>query len=60
MNYEIQSRVKSFGWRLGGMVAAAVIAFAIENATEFQIPVWGVALLGLLNGEITKYLNSRS
>jgi len=39
------------------MVVAAIVAFGIENAAELQIPSWGVVLLGLVSGEVSKYLN---
>lgn len=58
MNYEIQARVKSFGWRLGSMVVVAILAFLAENATDLQIPAWGVVVIGLVSAEITKYLNN--
>jgi hypothetical protein len=59
MNTEVLvPRVKSFLWRLSGMIAVAVLSFGIENASELNIPSYGVVLGGLLVGEITKYLNS--
>jgi hypothetical protein len=40
------------------MIAASGIGFAVENATELGIPSYGVVLLGLVLGEVTKFLNS--
>jgi hypothetical protein len=57
MNEQLVKRLKSFGWRLGAMIAAAVIVFVTDNAVDLQVPVWGTTLLGLALGEITKYLN---
>ena len=57
MNEELKKRIKSFSWRLGGMCVASVLAFIIDNATLFEIPTYMVILLGLLAGEISKYLN---
>lgn len=59
MNYTLEARFKSFAWRLGSMVAVAILAFLTENATDLQIPAWGVIVIGLVSGEITKYLNRR-
>lgn len=58
MNKEVlMPRVKSFSWRLGGMVAVAVLSFLIDNAVDLQIPAYAVVLAGLVVGEITKFLN---
>lgn len=59
MNIELQNRIKSFAWRLSGMVLAVLIAFLLENAVDFNIPAWGVVILGLINGEVTKYVNNK-
>lgn len=57
MSIELQNRIKSFLWRGSGMVAVSVLSFVIENASELNIPVWGVVVAGLVVGEITKWLN---
>lgn len=58
MNKEVlMPRIKSFSWRLGGMVVVAVLSFLIDNAVDLQIPAYGVVLAGLVVGEVTKYLN---
>ena len=60
MNKEVlMPRIKSFSWRLGGMVAVAVLSFGIENASELNIPSYGVVVAGLLMGELTKWLNTK-
>lgn len=58
MNEALKSRLFSLVWRVGAMTAAAGIGFAVENATELGIPSYGVVLLGLVLGEVTKFLNS--
>lgn len=58
MEDQLIKRFKSLVWRFGVMFATAVIAFAIDNATDLNIPTYVVVILGLINGEITKYLNS--
>jgi hypothetical protein len=58
MNEELKSRLKSFAWRLASMIVVTVLAFVIDNAVDLQIPAWGVVVLGLISGEITKYMNN--
>jgi hypothetical protein len=57
MNAQLKKRLKSFSWRLGGMVVVAVLAFVVDNATLLEIPPYLVVVLGLILGEVTKYLN---
>ncbi len=57
MNEVLKKRLKSFSWRLGGMVAVAVLAFVIDNATLLEIPSYVVVVLGLILNEWTKYQN---
>ena len=52
------NRVKSFAWRLGGMVAVASLNFLVENAGLIGLSPIVVVLLGLAAGELTKFLNS--
>lgn len=59
MSQEVKNRLKSLGWRVGMMVVAAGLGFAVENATELGIPPYGVVLLGLVLGEVSKWLNTR-
>lgn len=56
----LKKRVKSFSWRLGGMIVASVIGFIIqpEVASELKLPAIVVMIGGLVVGEITKALNS--
>ena len=56
MSQEVKNRLKSFAWRLGSMVVMASLAFVLDNAELLQVPSWGVVVLGLLSGELTKYL----
>jgi hypothetical protein len=58
MNEQVKNRLKSFAWRLGGMVLVAVIGFVIDNETALNVPSWLVVVLGLVMGETTKYLNT--
>lgn len=54
---EFVKRLKSFGWRLGMMIAAAVVAFLIEQLKILDVSPTIVAVLGLILGEISKQIN---
>lgn len=60
MNQEFIKRLKSFAWRTGCMVAVSLIAFLVKNLELFELPTWAVALIGLLAGEATKWLNNNT
>lgn len=52
-------RLKSFAWRLGGMVLAFTLTFIGENIGLFGLsPMW-TTILGLFIGEVTKALNTQ-
>lgn len=55
---ELKKRSKAFAWRLGMMIAAAVVAFVAENLGLFNLPPQLVVVLGLVLGEVSKYLNN--
>lgn len=59
MNQEFSKRLKSFLWRLGVIVAIAVVNYIVENIAGFGLPLWAVGLIGLIGSEITKYLNKK-
>ena len=42
------------------MVVVAILAFVIDNALLLQIPSYAVVVLGLIMGEITKYLKNEA
>lgn len=52
-------RLKSFGWRLAGMLAVAILDFASANIGLFNLPNEMTVVIGLIVGELTKYLNTR-
>jgi len=63
MTYEqkeqIIKRLKSLGWRLGAMVVAFIIAsFADEILPMLEVSPEVKTVIGLMLGEVTKYLNS--
>ena len=53
-------RVQSFLWRYGMMFLAGLVEVAIQSLSDFQLPAGVVTLLGLMLGEASKYLNSRT
>jgi hypothetical protein len=56
---ELIKRAKSFAWRLGGMVAIAILAFLADNIGLFGLSPQVQVVLGLILGEVTKHLNSQ-
>jgi len=51
-------RFKSFVWRLGGIIAIAVLDLIAETIGLFDLTPGVVVVVGLIVGEITKYLNT--
>lgn len=51
-------RSKSFAWRLGGMLAIALLSFIADNLGLFGLSVEVQVVLGLIVGEVTKWLNT--
>jgi len=51
------SRLKSFAWRLGGYIATALLAWGVETLTAVGIDPAIVAVVALIVGEITKFIN---
>ena len=55
---KIIKRLKSLLWRFGMVVAAVVINTAIENLSGFGLGTELTVVLGLVLGEVSKYLNN--
>jgi hypothetical protein len=53
------NRLKSFAWRTGMMVLALFIDFTATNLELFELPPEAILVLGLLLGEVSKYLNTK-
>lgn len=60
MNQTLKNRILSFIWRTGDIAAVAAINYIAANLGYFNLPVTVVAVLGLILGEITKYLNKQA
>ena len=54
---QIVSRFQSFLWRLGWMILTAIISWLLLMITKWNIPGDIQILLGLILGEISKYIN---
>jgi len=60
MNPVLVNRVKSFAWRLGVVVAVAAVNFAVKDVTNMGLSGEWVTVIGLIGGEVTKFLNDYS
>jgi len=58
MKEVIIKRVKSFLWRLLGMVIATVLAFIASNLDMFNMSPGMIGVVGLVIGELTKFANN--
>lgn len=54
------NRAKSFAWRLGGMVAVAVLGFFLENLELLNLPDGVIVVIGLIAGEVTKFIKVKA
>lgn len=53
-----KKRFFSFLWRTGWMVAASLIAFLTQSLGDFNLPPYITVVLGLVLGEISKWVNN--
>ncbi len=54
----LKKRSKSFLWRVGMMLVAVFIDFALTNLELFELSAQVTTILGLVLGEVSKYLNT--
>jgi len=59
MNEVFKKRLLSFLWRLGAYVVVAGIGFIVQNLTDLGVNPQIVAIIALVAGEVTKWLNSK-
>ena len=64
MKSQLRKRIESFLWRSGGMLVIAFLSFLIEPDTiqalkdsGVIVPAIATAVIGLLIGEVTKWMN---
>lgn len=53
---QVVKRINSLIWRLGWMIAAAIVSWLLLMITEWKIPADIQVLLGLILGEISKFI----
>ena len=54
---ELVKRLQSFAWRLGAILGAALIQFALDNIGLINLSPEVTIVLGLILGEVSKWLN---
>lgn len=57
MNPQLKSRFKSFLWRAGMMLIALAVDFTLANLELFNMNPQITVVLGMVLGEVSKYLN---
>lgn len=55
---QLKKRIKSFLWRTGAVMVIAGLNFIVKEVGGLGLPVWAVGMIGLIGGEITKWLNT--
>ena len=59
MNTQFLKRLQSFGWRLGSYLLVAGLAWISNNIGLLELPAYATAIIALVCGEITKFLNTK-
>lgn len=59
MNTQLVNRIKSFFWRAGMMALAAGVAYMVTTISTLELSPSLTAVLGLILGEVSKYLNTQ-
>ena len=59
MSETLKKRLLSFLWRLGAYVVVSAIGFTVNSLSEFGVPAEVIAVVALIAGEVTKYLNTK-
>lgn len=52
------NRFKSFAWRLSMMVIVVLADYVTQNLFGFGLPAYATITLGLIAGEVSKFLNT--
>lgn len=55
---QLTKRVKSFLWRTGAFTVVAGFGLLIDTLTIYQVDPAIITVLGLVAGEVTKYVNT--
>ena len=59
MNPILITRLKSFAWRGSMMTIAFIVSYLSNNIADLQLGQGPTLLLGLILGEVSKYLNTQ-
>jgi len=59
MDEQLKKRILSWAWRTGALLLVVLISNIVELLPELGLPEITVAVIGLILGEITKYLNKK-
>ena len=59
MQNQFLKRLKSFLWRGAVIALVAFINYILSNIGVLDLPIWAVGFIGLIGGELTKWLNRR-
>ena len=57
MENQFIKRIKSLLWRACVVGVIALINYIVAGIAGVEAPLWVVGLVGLVGGEVTKYLN---
>lgn len=60
MNNQFKTRLQSFAWRLGMMILAIIVDQVARNLSLFAIPAEFTVVIGLVLGEVSKYLHNQT
>lgn len=60
MDEQFVKRLKSLLWRSGMMGLAVMVAFLTENIGFLELSPFATTMLGLVLGEVSKYINTNS
>lgn len=60
MNKKVMNRIKSFAWRLSMVVAVALVNYVAANYTGFGLSPELTVIIGLVAGEVSKFLNTEN
>ena len=59
MNEALKRRLLSFTWRLSAYIVVSALAFVVANLSDLGVNPSIVAVVALVVGEITKWLNAK-
>lgn len=54
----MNNRIKSFLWRFGAYVVVSALSFVVANLADLGVNAQLVAVIALIVGEITKWINT--